>query len=1056
MKKLLQSLFILMFVAGSVMAQDRTITGTVTDQEDGKPLPGVTVRIKGTKVGTQTSGNGKYSITLPNGTTTIEFAYLGYLTQSKAVGAGNVINASLVSDSKALSEVVVVGYGTKALKDVNGSISSIKGSEIADQPVESFDKALSGKAAGVQISSSGGTLGDGVSIRIRGVNSISTSSLPLVVIDGIPTTSAENVNSFNSGNGTRFDPLALVNPNDIESIEVLKDAGAAVLYGSRAANGVILITTKKGKSGTSKINLSSKLSFASAAAKPNVLGAEDFMTINNEKVKNKYGANAPIVAKDSDIDGDGVPDRTNWMDEIFQTGTTYDNNLSLSGGSEKATYYASVRYADQNGILYGNRLKTGSARLNLDVKPKTWLRSGVELSFTKSLNYGLLTDNYLAGVAIAGYNAPPNVSVYNPAGPKGYNLTTGTLAGYLGLGNNITTVNNTSLIGNRVYNPIATVDLQRNQNTPQHIVGNVYMEASPIPGLKVTSKFGIDYLSNFEDQYSNPLIAGLGLSYGGLVQDNIYNNNQWVWQNFATYDKTIAEKHRISLTAGAEYQYNKLTELYASANNFADPFFQNILDGTYTGTIPGGDQILLASGGGMESRGLESYFGRAGYTYDNKYFIEGAFRADAFSGFGIDNRWGKFPSVSAGWVASEESFLKENKIVNYLKIRGSYGLVGNSRGVGPYAARTLYSGGSYTSLNGFSSYQSGNTNLKWEASKKFNIGFDMNFLDKRIGLTVDYFNTNVSDLILNAPVLYSVGVPNSTITSNIGSMRNRGIEFTVNTVNIKNDDFSWSTSFNYTYVKNKVLSLVATNNNADIASAATVASVGRQLGTYKMYNWAGVNPDNGYPMWYAADGTTRTWDQVALRYVNADGTPATALTAADQQYQEGKTGTPTFYGGMDNNFKYKDFDLSFSLVYQGGNYLYNATLSGLLTNQFQNNEARIMDRWTTPGQITDVPRVSSGDNPSNQVSTRFLEKGDFLRMRTISLGYNLKPVWAAKAGLSNLRVSAQVYNAFVITGYSGIDPEVNSNRNNTNIATGYDNRAIPQPRTFTLGLNASF
>lgn len=1049
-------MFILVFIAGSAMAQDRTITGTVTDQEDGKPLPGVTVRIKGTKIGTQTSANGKYSLGVPQGTTSIEFSYLGYVTQSKAVGAGDVVNIAIVSDSKALTEVVVVGYGVRAVKDVNGAIGSVSGKQIAEQPVESFDKALSGKTAGVQISSSGGTLGDGVSIRVRGVNSISTSSLPLVVIDGIPTSSAENLNGFNSGNGTRYDPLALINPNDIESIEVLKDAGAAVLYGSRAANGVILVTTKKGKNGTSKIEVSSKVSFSTASNKPNLLGGDDFNTINNEKVKNKYGATAPIVAKDSDIDGDGVPDRTDWMDEVFRLGTSYDNNVSVSGGSDKASYYGSVRYADQTGILYGNKLKTGSARINLDVRPKKWLRSGVELSFTKSLNYGLLTDGYLAGAAISGYNAPPTVSVYNPAGPKGYNLTTAAPIGYLGLGNNITSVNGTSLIGNRVYNPIATIDLQRNQNTPQQIIGNVFMEVSPIAGLKITSKFGIDYISNFEDQYSTPLIAGLGLSYGGLVQDQILSRDQWVWQNFATYDKTIAEKHRISLTGGAEYQYNKNRLIYVSANNFADPFFQDVLDGAYTGTVPGTEEILLASGGSLNSTGLESYFGRAGYTFDNKYFIEGAFRADAFSGFGEANKWGKFPSVSAGWVASEESFLQDNKYIDYLKFRGSYGLVGNSRGVSAYAARTLYSGGAYTSVNGFSSSQLGNANLKWEASKKFNIGFDLNTLDKRVNIVVDYFSTNVSDLILNAPVLYTVGVPNSTIISNIGTMRNRGIEFTLNTVNIKKKDFSWTSSFNYTFVKNKVLSLVTTNNNADLPSASTVASIGRPLGTYKLYNWAGVDPNNGYPMWYAADGSTRTWNQVTSKYMNADGTDGKALTAADQQYQEGKTGTPTWYGGFDNTFTYKDFDLGFSFVYQGGNYLYNSSYSGLLTNTFQNNDARIMDRWTTPGQVTDVPRVSSGDNPSNQASTRFLEKGDFLRLRTIAIGYNLKPLWAEKAGMSNMRISAQVYNAFVITGYSGVDPEVNSNRNNSNLATGYDNRAIPQPRTFTLALNASF
>ncbi|WP_426326817.1 SusC/RagA family TonB-linked outer membrane protein [Pedobacter sp. R-06] len=1056
MKKLLQSLFVLLFVASAAFAQNRTITGTVTSGDDGLPLPGVSVKAAGAKIAAQTGSDGKFSISLPANITSLEFSYLGFISQTKAVGASGVVNVILAADSKTLTDVLVVGYGVKAVKDVNGSISKVKGSDLASLPIESFDKALSGKAAGVQISSSGGTLADGVSIRIRGINSISTSSLPLVVIDGIPANTLENLNLFNGGNGTRFDPLALINPNDIESIEVLKDAGASVLYGSRAANGVILITTKKGKNGTTLFTIDSKTNFATASKVPDLLNGDQFNLINNEKATNRYGAAVGVIAKDSDIDGDGAPDRTDWMKQIFRTGKTFDNTVSISGGTDKATYYGSVRYADQEGILYGNKLKTGSVRANVDVRPKKWLRSGVEISYTKSINYGVLTDGYLAGASISGYNAAPTVAVFNPNGPKGYNLTSTSPVGYLGLGNNVTSYLGTSFIGNRVYNPIATVDLQRNQNTPQNFVGNAYVEIQPISGLKITSKFGVDYQSNFEDQYSNPLIAGLGLSYLGLVQDYILTRNQWVWQNFATYDKTIAQKHRISLTAGAEYQYTKQQQIYASANNFADPFFQNIIDGAYTGADPSSGTVLLASGGSLFSNGLESYFGRAGYTYDDKYFIEGAVRADAFSGFGAAYRWGKFPSVSAGWIASQESFLKDNKYINYLKIRGSYGLVGNSRGVGSYAARTLYSGGSYTTVNGFSSSQLGNADLRWEASKKLNVGFDANILNSRIGITLDYFNTNVSDLILAAPVLYTVGVPNSSITTNIGSMKNAGIEVTLNTKNIQTKDFNWTSSFNFTRIKNRITSLVASNNNADIASASTVASVGRALGTYKLVQWAGVDPQTGYPTWYAADGVTKKiWNQATQKYTLADGT-ATSLTAADQVYLDGKTGAPKWYGGFDNTFTYKDFDFNISLVYQGGNYIYNSTLSGLLVNTFQNNDARILDRWTTPGQITDIPRLNMLDQTANQASTRFLEKGDFLRARAISLGYRLKGQYLQKLGMTNLRVSAQVYNAFLITGYSGIDPEVNSNRNNTNIAVGYDNRAIPQPRTYTIGLTATF
>jgi TonB-linked SusC/RagA family outer membrane protein len=1063
MKKLLQSLFVLMLFAFSAIAQERTITGTVKGQEDGLPLPGVSVKVKGTNIGIMTGSDGVYTLKVPAQSTTLEFSYLGYISESKVIGSAKVVNVSLASDSKGLNEVVVVGYGTRAIKDVNGAVSHVDGSKVKDSPT-SFDNALSGKTAGVQVSSAGGTLGDGVTIRVRGTGSISTSSLPLIVVDGIPANTRENLNVFNGGNGTRFNPLSLINPNDIESIEVLKDAGAAVLYGSRAANGVILVTTKKGKKGTAKISFDSKASWATASNLPELLNGDDFITINNEKVINRYGAaNAPLVAKNSDIDGDGQPDRTDWMKELYGTGFTHDNSLAVSGGSDKATFYGSVRYSDQKGISYGNRLKTGSGRVNVDVTPKKWIRAGVELSYTKSLNYGILTDGYLAGSAISGWNAFPTVSPRNPnlpAGAMGYNLA----AGYLGLGNNITSPSiiiggkptNVNLIGNRIYNPLAAVDLQRNQNTPQNFIGNAYIELQPLPGLKFTSKYGVDYQTNFEDQYSNPLIAGLGSAYLGLVQDNILNRNQWVWQNFASFDKVIASQHRISLTAGAEYQHTKEQQIFASANNFGDPFFTNIIDGVYTSADPNDGSTLLSSGGTLFTNGLESYFGRGGYTFDDKYYIEGAFRADAFSGFGVANRWGYFPSVSAGWVASKENFLNENKTINYLKIRGSYGLVGNSRGVGSYAARTLYGGGSYASLNGFSSSQLGNADLKWEASKKFNIGLDANILNNRIGIVADYFNTDITDLILDAPVLYSVGIPRSSITTNIGSMKNSGFEVTLNTTNIKTRNFTWTTSLNFTKVKNEVTALIPANNNADITSASTVASVGRPLGTYKLLNWAGVDPATGNPSWYTKDGVLKIYDFNTQTYRLQDGSTTTGPSAADNVYQEGKTGTPTFYGGFDNTFTYKAFDLNVSMVYQGGNYLYNTSRSGMLTNTFQNNYSEILNRWTTPGQVTDIPRLWSTNNTANVASTRFLEKGDFIRLRNVSLGYTLNSKWSEKAGLSSLRLSAQVYNVFIITKYSGIDPEVNSNRNNSNIATGYDNRAIPQPRTMMLGLNASF
>ncbi|WP_448702645.1 SusC/RagA family TonB-linked outer membrane protein [Mucilaginibacter sp. AW1-3] len=1068
-QKLLMLLLLFAIATKGASAQSRTLTGKVTGADDGQTLPGVSVKVQGTSIGTQTDAQGQFKINAPETAKSLTFSYLGYSSQTVTIGTKTTFNITLSTDSKTLGEVVVVGYGTKTVRELTGSIGHIAGTKVSEQPVENFEKALSGKIAGVQVSSSGGTLADGVSIRIRGTNSISSANYPLYVIDGVPMTAGDNLSTFNGGNGTRFDPLALINPSDIESIDVLKDAGATAIYGSRGANGVVIITTKKGKAGTSKISFDSRSSWATPSKRPNLLNGDDFNTINNEKVQNRWPFNGP-VAVNSDVDGDGQPDRTDWMKLIYKTGFQSDNSISASGGTEKTSFFGSVRYADQNGILFGNRLRTAQVRLNVEASPNKYVHGGVNLSYSHAQNDGVLTDAYLAGLAISGYNAFPTVAAYNPngtAGQGGYNLTSAATAqeggvGFLGLGNNKLYVKTTAtgaatqyLIGNKISNPLAAAVLNRNQLTPEEILGNAYLDIKPIRGLTLTTRFGVDLQKDFEDQYGNPAVSGLGSSYNGLVQDQYITKTQWNWQNYLSFDRTFG-LHRVTFTGGGEYQYNDSRFTYASAENFADPFFTNIITNAYSGAPPGSALIDLSSDGNLTKWGIESYFARLGYTFNDRYSVEASFREDAYSGFGTNYRWGKFPSLSLGWIVSEESFLKNNKYINYLKIRGSVGKTGNQAGVGAYAARTLYAGGLYANLNGFSSSQLGNADLRWETQTKTDIGFNMSVLNSRINIDFDYFNNNVGGLILAAPVLYTVGVPNSSITTNIGSMYNRGFEATINTVNIKNKDFTWTSSFNYTHVTNKVTDLVAVTGNTDITSANTVASVGRPLGTYKMYNWAGVDPKNGYPMWYTANGTIKEFNQVTQGYQLLDGTATTNLTAADQYYQEGKTGTPTWYGGFDNTLTYKQFDLNFSFVYSGGNYIYNSTLSGLLTNQFQNNDARILNRWTTPGQVTDIPRLNSIDQTANQASTRFLESGNYARLRTLALGYRFNPDLIKQIGFSNIRLSAQLYNVFTITKYSGIDPEVNSNRNNTNIATGYDNRAVPQPRTFTLAVNASF
>lgn len=1059
MKHKLLSFFVGSMILTSVaFAQEKKVSGRVTGA-DGKPLAGVTIAVQGSSTATQTDSNGNYSLSVPTGKV-IVFRSVGFADKTIIVKEGqSAFNVTLDDSNRELEEVVITGYGQRQIKDLTGSQGSIKGEKIAAEPTLSFEQAMSGKMAGVQIGSTGGTLGDGMSVRIRGVNSISSSSLPLYVIDGVPMNTVENVNTFNSGDGTRFNPMTLINSNDIESIEVLKDAAAAVLYGSRAANGVILINTKRGKSGVSSISFESKITSSKASKLLDLLNGDQFIEINNEKAKNaasKFGG-VNIIAKESDIDGDGVNDRTNWLDEVYRTGVGYDNSLSLSSGNEKGNFYASARYLDQKGIILKNQLKSGQVRINGDIKPAKWLKAGVSLSYSKTVNDGILTDRYIAGATVAALNASPIVAIHNPNNIIGYNLAGN---GYLGNGNNTASLkangSNVGLIGN-VANPVATLMSQLNQNTPEQVLANGYIEVQPISGLKITSKFGIDYLNNYEHQYSHPNIGGLGTAYNALIQDNIRNRNQWVWQNYANYDKTFAVDHRLSVTLGTEYQFTKEKSVFASASNVGDVYFTDILDNTYTGTEPGTEDIMLLSGGDLFSNGLESYFSRVGYGFKNKYLIDLALRADAFSAFGKNSKWGYFPSASLGWVASEEDFIKQYDWLSYLKLRASFGRVGNSRGIDSYASRDLYRGGSYTSLNGFSAHQIGNPNLKWETSDKYDVGLDFNILNNRFNFVIDYFYNNISGLVLKAEPLYTTGIPSTIVGSpgavftNIGAMTNKGIEFTFNMKTMERDNFTWNTSFNFTAISNKVKSLITANT--DIIDGNSVASVGRSLGTYKLVRWAGVDEQTGNPMWYGKDGNikmfnpdTQTWTQ--------DGQKISGLVGDDAVYLD-KSGLPKYYGGLDNNITYKKFDFGVSLVYTGGFYIYNTTRSSLLTNQFLNNTTEILDRWTTPGQKTDIPRLFLTDNTHSRASDRFLEKGDFLRVRTISLGYNFANESLNRVGVKNLRLFAQVYNPFIITGYKGQDPEVNSNRNNSNIAIGVDNRAVPQPRTYTFGLNVS-
>jgi TonB-dependent starch-binding outer membrane protein SusC len=1050
-KHLLLTVPVLVAGMTQVMAQTRAISGRITDRSTGEALPGVTVLVKGTTNGVSTNSDGSFTLSVPASATALSVSSVGFITQEIPLNDATTYNVGLAADTKTLSEVVVTGYGgSQDVKDLTGSVAQVKEEKLLLQPVQSVDQALQGRMAGVSINTTSGTLGDQAAVRVRGANSISGSSQPLYVLDGVPLNTNDQTNVL----GTRYNPLADINPNDIQSIDVLKDASAAAIYGSRAANGVIIITTKRGRTGQPKLSVNSFLGFQDAVKTPDLLNATDFIAIQNEKAANaragSVGAPGNVgntsvpatIAAPIDVNGDGVNDETDWINEIFQRGTQQNYQVALSGGTELASYYASADWNDQKGIILNNRLRRGSGRLNLDLTPKQWLKSGISLAYSKAYNQGVNGENALAGATVSGYTAPPNIPAYNPDGTYYLNSL-----GNLGNGNNAVP---STYAPNAYFHIPGNLRENRNDNTSQRILGNGYLTVEPIKGLQLTTKYGIDYTNNFEDQYSSPILGGLGRQVGqGLVQNYTTTLTQFNWQNYVNYDRTFAEKHTIGFTVGAEYQETKTKRIYSVANDFADTKFQSILDGLYSGTLTGGGQEF--------ANGFQSYFGRANYNFNDRYYASFTLRADAASTFGVENRRGYFPGGSVGWRISQESFMQGLSFLNDLKLRASYGLVGNSNGIGSYASRTLIGGGQYADVNGFSITQVGNPTLQWETSKKLDIGLDAAFVNSRVNVVFDYFNNDISGLLLAAPVLRTTGIPGASVNRNVGSMYNRGIELTVNTINVRADNgFTWSTSLNGTIIKNRVTELATPN---DVISASQRASIGRSLGVYFLPQWAGVNPQNGNAQFYDKDGNIKQYDAAYTnnanatqgRWLTAAGEPTTAIGPADFKYTK-KSGYPTFFGGFDNTFAFKGLELGVFLQYSGGNLVYNGYRAALLSNSLQNNSNEIKDRWTTPGQETDVQKLVLRDILSTQASTRWLEKGDFLRVRQVSLGYNLPQPLLQRFGIANARIYTLVQNLYNFTKYSGLDPEVNTNRT-SNIAYGVDGRSLPPTRSFTFGVN---
>lgn len=1048
MRKLLFLSVLLTLLAAHLWAQpsQKTVTGKVTDDK-GSPLANVSVQVKGTSIGTITKEDGTYSISVPANARTLVFSFTDMGTQEISIN-GTTANATLSSATRSMDEVIVVGYGTQRRRDVTGSVSQITGNKLKDQPLQSFDQGLSGRATGVNVSIPNGVLGNPPVIRVRGTNSISLSSAPLVVIDGVPSFTGD------AGGTASNNLLGDINPSDIESIEVLKDASAAAIYGSRASAGVILITTKRGKQGRSRVNYDAWAGWTKAYNLIDVLNAQEFTDLKNEALVNAgTPANGTTRGFYTMTDANGKLVDTRWYDYIYRTGFSQNHSASVSGANDRTSYYFSVGFTDQKGMFINNDFRRMTGRFTLDQKVNDHITIGGTFNYTSSHNTGVNTGSTGAafntsGSARLAFALAPNVGPYKNDGS--YNINGGTI----GQGNNLTALAFT--------NPVMLNDLNRFESNTDRILGNLYGQVKIVNGLTFKTLYGIDHLIVENEEFRNA-VHGDGQQFNGAAQNTLQRPFRWNWQNTLTYDTRFADVHGLNILIGAEQQYTKTNNWGADRRNQTDPFFDE---------FQGGFIDIVPTGNTFTENFLQSYFGRINYDFKKKYFVSINARRDGYSAFA--NKWGNFYGGSLGWSLSEEDFWKNSSIgntVSTLKLRGSYGMVGNFAGIGSYPFQNLFAGALYGSNGAIVYNQAGNPDLTWEKSKKLDLGFNLGLMKDRFTVEFAYYKNDITDLILAEPQSPSRGIPGNSILRNVGTMYNKGIEVALGATVLSRKDFTWNANFNFTTVKNEVTSL--SNNNADIListgglESPSLVRVGQSIGSFLAVRTIGINPANGQRIFLLKDGTQVQYNHAASsanRWTRVDNG---AVVTAPNQVTDGVVigpALPKYFGGFENTFRYKGFDLNILAFFSGGNYVYNGSKAGLHDNRNWNSAKDALNRWTKPGDNVEWPKVIFGDNISNGsglVISSNVEKGDFIKIRNASLGYTLPKSLISRANLSNVRIYVSALNAWTFTKYSGFDPETQSNGESvanqvTNGAPSVDRNSAPLARTWNFGINIGF
>lgn len=961
--------------------QNFKITGSVTDSES-MPLPGATVVEKGTTNGTITDFDGKYSITVASGDAVLVFSFMGYTPKEVPLAGQTTINAVLRESVESLEEVVIVGYGKSSKKLLTSSISSVKSEDIERAVANGVQETLQGRTSGVQVVQNSGTPGAAISVNIRGKSSISAGTQPLYVIDGIPMTSGDYGQISFEGQG--IDAIADINPNNIESISILKDASAAAIYGARAGNGVILITTKSGKKDKTRIDFKSYYGIQKVWRTLDMLDAEGWKEYVN-------------TFDPGFVNGLDQSINTNWLDEVIRTAPIQNYELSIAGGEKKTRFYVSGRYFNQEGIVLGSAYEKVNGRVNIDHDITERLRVGVKNGINYSINSRIVGDQSINGVLPNAVSKPPVYAIKDEFG------------NYMEEG----FWDNPVAIGNDVTNEARTL---RN-------ISNIYGEYDIMPGLRFKNQWGIDFYNLHERRYE-PTTVDRGAESNGIAISARTGVTKITQQSLLTYMTSFLNAHNLEFLLGYSFEKQRERNNFIRGNNFPSDELEYITSAGF---------IEEASSGGGDF-GLESVFGRAKYNFKDKYLIEFSVRRDGSSNFGEDNKYSVLPAGSFAWRLGEEDFIKGIDWLNELKFKASYGFTGNDN-IGAFRARNLYSSGyNYYGNAGIIPTQIPNPELKWETTSNFNTGIDFALFNERIMFTSDFYYNETTDLLLNRPLPGTTGF--TSVSSNVGSLENKGMEFSLIGV-ILNGEINWTSTFNISFNRNKILSLYEDQPITDQGRGGNAAFVDEPIGVFYMYKSLGVDPTTG---------------DLVFEDVNNDG----SITELDRTIVGDPN--PDFTGGFNNNISYKNFNLSFMFQYSYGNDIFNGTRQYAEAMKFgtsDNQLATIKDRWQNPGDETYIPR-DNGTYNNSPLSSHFIEDGSYVRLKEVTLGYSFPNELLKKTKvIQNARVFAKAQNLITFTPYSGMDPEVNYSGISA-LRAGTDFFTFPNARTFTVGIKLGF